>query len=77
MALVTMKKLLQQAKNEGRGVGAFSVGNMEMVKGAIQAAEELETPEKHNYFSLNEAMVQGTYENVLHHIKVFNGAQPV
>ena len=44
MALVTMKKLLQQAKNEGRGVGAFSVGNMEMVKGAIQAAEELETP---------------------------------
>lgn len=44
MALVTMNKLLQQAKNEGRGVGAFSVGNMEMVKGAIQAAEELETP---------------------------------
>ena len=30
MALVTMKKLLQQAKNEGRGVGAFSVGNMEI-----------------------------------------------
>ena len=41
MALVTMKKLLQQAKNEGRGVGAFSVGNMEMVKGAIQAAPTL------------------------------------
>lgn len=39
MALVTMKKLLQQAKNEGRGVGAFSVGNMEMVKGAVQAAD--------------------------------------
>lgn len=48
MAFITMKKLLQQAKNEGRGVGAF-----------------------------NEAMVQGTYENVLHHIKVFNGVQPV
>ena len=48
MALITMKKLLQQEKNEGRGVGAF-----------------------------NEAMVQGTYENVLHHIKVFNGVQPV
>lgn len=44
MALVTMNKLLQQAKAEGRGVGAFSVGNMEMVKGAVQAAEELETP---------------------------------
>lgn len=44
MALVTMKSLLEQAKNENRGVGAFSVGNMEMVKGALQAAEELNTP---------------------------------
>lgn len=44
MALVTMKKLLDQARSEQRGVGAFSVGNMEMVKGAIQAAEELKTP---------------------------------
>ena len=44
MALVTMKSLLEQAKNNHKGVGAFSVGNMEMVKGAIQAAEELDTP---------------------------------
>ena len=44
MALVTMKKLLEQAKAENRGIGAFSVGNMEMVKGAHQAAEELHTP---------------------------------
>lgn len=44
MALVTMKTLLEQARNENRGVGAFSVGNMEMVKGAVQAAEELNTP---------------------------------
>lgn len=44
MALVTMKKLLEDAKAAHRGVGAFSVGNMEMVKGAIQAAEELDTP---------------------------------
>lgn len=44
MALVTMKALLEQAKTEHRGVGAFSVGNMEMVKGAVQAAEELNTP---------------------------------
>ena len=44
MALVTMKALLTQAKKEHRGVGAFSVGNMEMVKGAVQAAEELKTP---------------------------------
>lgn len=44
MALVTMKALLEQAQTERRGVGAFSVGNMEMVKGAVQAAEELGTP---------------------------------
>lgn len=44
MALVTMKALLDQAVKEHRGVGAFSVGNMEMVKGAVQAAEELQTP---------------------------------
>lgn len=39
-----MKFLLEQARNNHRGVGAFSVGNMEMVKGAVQAAEELNTP---------------------------------
>ena len=44
MALVKMKQLLEQAKKENRGCGAFSVGNMEMVMGAIQAAEELKTP---------------------------------
>lgn len=44
MALVTMKALLEQARRESRGIGAFSVGNMEMVKGAVQAAEELKTP---------------------------------
>lgn len=44
MALVTMKSLLTQASKENRGIGAFSVGNMEMVKGVIKAAEELHTP---------------------------------
>ena len=28
--------------------------------------------EKHNFFDLNQAMVQGTYENVKRHILVFN-----
>ena len=41
MALVTMKELLERAKSNYRGIGAFSVGNMEMVKGAIQAAKFL------------------------------------
>ena len=44
MALVTMKELLDRAEEQGVAVGAFSVGNMEMVMGAVKAAEELETP---------------------------------
>ena len=44
MALVPMKKLLENAEQNGIAVGAFSVGNMEMVMGAVWAAEELNTP---------------------------------
>ena len=44
MALVKMKDLLKRAEEKNIGCGAFSVGNMELVKGAIRAAEELETP---------------------------------
>ncbi len=44
MALVTLKELIEQADKKSIAVGAFSVGNMEMVLGAIRAAEELDTP---------------------------------
>lgn len=44
MALVKMKDLLRRAEEKNISCGAFSVGNMEMVKGAIRAAEELNTP---------------------------------
>ena len=44
MALVTMKKLMLDAQAQDRGVGAFNVGNMEMVMGVIRAAEEMNTP---------------------------------
>ena len=44
MALVKMKDLLKRAEEKNIGCGAFSVGNMEMVKGAIRATEELNTP---------------------------------
>lgn len=44
MALVKMKDLLRRAEEKNIGCGAFSVGNMEMVSGAIRAAEELDTP---------------------------------
>ena len=44
MSLGTMQELLDDAEQNGRAVGAFSVGNMEMVMGAVRAAEELRTP---------------------------------
>lgn len=44
MGLVKMKDLLDQASEQNRAVGAFSVGNLEMIKGAIKAAEEMNTP---------------------------------
>ncbi|MBQ7688673.1 MAG: ketose-bisphosphate aldolase [Clostridia bacterium] len=39
-----MKRLLIEAEKQNRAVGAFSVGNMEMVMGVIRAAEALRTP---------------------------------
>ena len=44
MPLVKMKTLLERADKENRAAGAFSVGNMEMVMGAVRAAEETNTP---------------------------------
>ncbi|KMN43777.1 class II fructose-bisphosphate aldolase [Bacillus sp. LK2] len=44
MPLVQMKDILKKAYQENYGVGAFSVANMEMVMGAIKAAEELRSP---------------------------------
>lgn len=44
MSLVTLKELIQQANFQNKAVGAFSVGNMEMILGAVRAAEETRTP---------------------------------
>ena len=44
MALVTLKELVQRAEQENKAVGAFSVGNMEMVMGAVAAAEDAGEP---------------------------------
>lgn len=44
MAIVTLKDLLKKADEKKISVGAFSVGNMEMILGAVRAAEELNTP---------------------------------
>ena len=42
--LVNMKELLSAAEEGNYAVGSFSVANMEMVLGVIQAAEELQAP---------------------------------
>ena len=44
MPLVKMTELLSWAENNNCAVGAFSVGNMEMIIGAVKAAEEMNTP---------------------------------
>lgn len=44
MSLVTLKELIEKAEKKQIAVGAFSVGNMEMILGAVRAAEEINTP---------------------------------
>ena len=44
MPLVKMTELLSWAENNNCAIGAFSVGNMEMIIGAVKAAEEMKTP---------------------------------
>jgi len=44
MSLCCMNQLLYDAKKNKYAVGAFSVGNMEMVIGAVKAAEYMNTP---------------------------------
>ncbi|MEE8885429.1 MAG: class II fructose-1,6-bisphosphate aldolase [Eubacteriales bacterium] len=44
MALVTTKRLLQDAQAGGYAIGAFNVENMEMVQAVVAAAEEMNSP---------------------------------
>lgn len=44
MPLGKMSQLLADAAKENRGVGSFSVANLEMIRGAINAAEKANTP---------------------------------
>ena len=44
MALALMTDLLQEAEQRHKAVGAFNVANMEMIIGAIKAAETANTP---------------------------------
>lgn len=57
--LVKVAELLGRAEENKCAVGEFSVGNMEMIIGAVKAAEEMNTPiilqiaEKSDYFTLS------------------------
>lgn len=44
MSLANMRELLDEARRQGRAVGAFSVSSIEMITGVIRAAEALDTP---------------------------------
>ncbi len=44
MPLVSLTHLMNDVQNEKKAIGAFSVGNMEMIMGAVEAAEEMNTP---------------------------------
>ena len=44
MALVTLKQLVDDAFQNGYAVGAFNVANMEIIQGALKAAEENRSP---------------------------------
>jgi fructose-bisphosphate aldolase class II len=44
MSLVTLDHALSKIGKECYGIGAFNIANMEMVMGAIKAAEELKSP---------------------------------
>lgn len=44
MALAKLSELTTLAANGNYGIGAFSIANMEMILGAVQAAEETDTP---------------------------------
>lgn len=44
MSLVTMKPILDHADTHGYGVGAFNTLSLEAVRGAVRAAEELNSP---------------------------------
>ncbi len=44
MPLVKMSEIISFAEKNNCAAGAFSVGNMEMIIGAVKAAEEMDTP---------------------------------
>lgn len=44
MAICSIKEMLQEAEKNKKAVGAFNVANIEMIRGVIAAAEDLDVP---------------------------------
>ena len=42
--LVSMKEMLEKAKNEGYAVGQFNINNLEWTQAVLTAAQENESP---------------------------------
>lgn len=59
-------------ENISLGIAKVNIATASFNRLTKRAEEYLQAAGEHNYFSLNEAMVRGTYENVKHHIEVFN-----
>ncbi|MBR0373008.1 MAG: ketose-bisphosphate aldolase [Mogibacterium sp.] len=53
------------------GIAKINIGTASFNNVTKFATDYLSTPGKHTYFSLNDAMTQGMYENAVRHIKVF------
>ena len=54
------------------GITKVNIATASFLSLTKEAETYLKNDNKHNYFDLNLAMVNGTYKNVKHHIEVFN-----
>lgn len=55
--LVTLKEILDQAKEENYGVGAFNTPSIEMVRAVIEAAEEVGSPVILQHAEVHEELI--------------------
>ena len=59
------------------GVRKINIATASMDAAITFAGRYMAEPGEHDYYHLNENMVQGVYENVKHCIKVFNNKEPL
>ena len=59
------------------GIAKINIATASFNQLTRHAESYLSTDRPHDYFGLNEAMVQGVYENVCRHIDIFNCVKPL